>query len=455
MSARLAFYMTPPAERRKLVEFIKKNYILVDVDGYHPGGSRTENNWWTSVSGNTETNGCGNNAWYVATAGGTKIGNPVNRGMPDIRAAWIEYRALADEDRKPALPEPVQDTPRKARLAPPAGSLILRAYFSFLDAPEKGDLAPVRKMRWFSQIIDSRFPGTDTLWVTEREWKAMIPDHPKKGDVLVFPPTLQSRILRYYAAPELVGWNNTDLYKVRSSEFTLSVDEASAEGFRLRLEGVAGGQGVQREGHRPAGRRLPVPGLSPFRRRARLPLRRRRSAGRGGGGEPVNGTGKGPVVAYIRSTSASPALQRGLGVHAGVRRRRSTGFPPGRGERPSRLGPRELPREGLADRPALESRRRPVVGAGRLGVRREDRGLTADANAVVPRRSAGRRGWSPGRRGSCSAAGERQNAQSSSRGRTPLPPSRESVLCGRHPGDPAGHEVAPDDQVSTCRPAAG
>ena len=33
MSARLAFYLTPVAERRKLVEFIKKSYILLVFAG--------------------------------------------------------------------------------------------------------------------------------------------------------------------------------------------------------------------------------------------------------------------------------------------------------------------------------------------------------------------------------------------------------------------------------------
>ena len=89
MSARLAFYMTPAPERRKLVEFIQKNYVLVDVDGYAPGASSADVTWWTSVSGKAENDGCGNNAWYVATAGGTRLGDPVARGLPDIRKAWI------------------------------------------------------------------------------------------------------------------------------------------------------------------------------------------------------------------------------------------------------------------------------------------------------------------------------------------------------------------------------
>ena len=73
MSARLAFYMIRPEERRKLVQFIKNNFILVDVDGYAPGGSKEERSWWTKISGNTESNGCGNNAWYLATARGTRL----------------------------------------------------------------------------------------------------------------------------------------------------------------------------------------------------------------------------------------------------------------------------------------------------------------------------------------------------------------------------------------------
>jgi hypothetical protein len=302
MSARLAFTMTPVEERRKLVQFIQKNYIMVDVDGYAPGSSKAEYAWWSAVSGNSETNGCGNNAWYVATAGGTRIGVPVSRGLPDIRAAWIEYRTLSDENRKPALPALVHDNPKRARLAPPPGLLILRAYFSYLNGAD-GDPVPVRKMRWFSQVVESRFPGTDTLWVTEREWRAMIPEAPKKGETLAFPATLQNRILRYYAAPELVGWNNTDYYLVRSSEFTLTVEDASAAGFRLRLEGFARkGKEFDEKDAAPMGGDFRFLGYlhydaakKAFDRFDVLAL----GKGWGSGGEPINGAGKGKVVAYV------------------------------------------------------------------------------------------------------------------------------------------------------------
>lgn len=303
MSARLAFFMTPAPERRKLVQFIKNCYILLDVDSYAPGGSRADIAWKSLVSGKVESDGCGNNAWYVTTAAGNRLGDPVARGLPDLRRAWLEYKGQPDEDRKPKITPPLLDNPKTARLTPPAGALILRVYFNFLEAPAAGEPAPVKRTRWHTAILDSRFPGTDVLWVTEKEWKAMIPAEPRKGEKLDFPPTLQHRILRYYAAPELVGWNNTDYYKVRSSEFTLTVDEASADGFRLRLEGYARkGREFDEKDIAPLGGDFRFLGYLQFDAKKKTFTRFDVVAlGKawGGAGEPVNGTGKGPKVEYV------------------------------------------------------------------------------------------------------------------------------------------------------------
>jgi hypothetical protein len=109
--------------------------------------------------------------------------------------------------------------------------------------------------------------------------------------------------VRYYAAPELVGWNNTDYYLVRATEFTLTVDDASASGFRLRLEGsVRKGREFAEQDIKPMG--------GDFRFLGYLQFDSKKNAfdrfdvvalGKawGGGGEPVNGTGKGPRVEYV------------------------------------------------------------------------------------------------------------------------------------------------------------
>ena len=140
MSARLAFNMTPEPERRKLVEFIQKNYVLVDVDGYAPGASSADVTWWTSVSGKAENDGCGNNAWYVATAAGTRLGDPVARGLPDLRKAWINFKAQPEDERRPKIGTPALDRPKTARLTPPPGALILRTYFNPLEPADKQEI---------------------------------------------------------------------------------------------------------------------------------------------------------------------------------------------------------------------------------------------------------------------------------------------------------------------------
>src|SRR5262245_41560597 len=155
MSARLAFYLTPADQRRQLVEFIQKNYILLDVDGYAPGGSKEEVAWCLKVQGKAPDASCGANAWFVASAGGKRLGDPVDRGGADLKKAWTDWKALPEAERKPKLPPLVQDNPKTARLGPPAGALILRAYWSYLDTPAgAGDPTPVKRTRWFSEIMN-------------------------------------------------------------------------------------------------------------------------------------------------------------------------------------------------------------------------------------------------------------------------------------------------------------
>jgi hypothetical protein len=303
MSARLAFYLTPADERRKLQEFIRENFILLDVDGYAPGGSKEEYDWWLKVQGRKPGDGCGANAWYVATAGGTRLADPSPRDLPNLRKVRAAWLPLAESDRKPALSKAVQDNPKHARLTPPPGALILRVYFSFLDDRGAEDPTPVKQTRWYTHIIESRLPGTDVLWVTEKEWKSMIPADPKKGDKLDFPATLQHRILKFYTAPELIGWNNTAYGEVREAGFSMTVDEASDRGFRLRLEGFARKGKVFKE-------KEIAPMGGDFRFLGYLSYNAARKAfdridvvalgkGWGGGGEPINGTGKGPFVEYV------------------------------------------------------------------------------------------------------------------------------------------------------------
>jgi hypothetical protein len=303
MSARLAFYLTPPEKRRTLVDLLRKHFVLLDVDGYAPGGSSEEVAWWTRVSGHAENDGCGNNNWYLATASGRRLADPVNRGLPNLEKVWSEWSLHPEADRRPKLPKPIQDRPKSARLTPPPGALILRVYFSYLDTLPGGEVAPVKRTRWNSEIMDSRFPGTDTMWITEKEWTSMAPAAPRKGDPVPFPITLQNRILAYYTAPELIGWNNRAYGEVRGAEFSLTVEEVTAGGFRLRLEGFARkGKPFDPKGIAPEGGDFRFLGFPRYDSKKKAFDRFDVIAlGKawGGSGEDINGGGKGPRVEYV------------------------------------------------------------------------------------------------------------------------------------------------------------
>ncbi|HEX7898596.1 MAG TPA: hypothetical protein VF950_12600, partial [Planctomycetota bacterium] len=107
----------------------------------------------------------------------------------------------------------------------------------------------------------------------------------------------------YYMLPELVGWNNRPYGETRAAEFTLTVDDASDAGFRLRLEGFARkGQVFDAKSLEPMGGDFRLLGYLHFDARKKKFERFDLVAlgkGWGSGGEPCNGAGTGKHVAYV------------------------------------------------------------------------------------------------------------------------------------------------------------
>src|SRR5437588_73498 len=75
----------------------------------------------------------------------------------------------------------------------------------------------------------------DHLWLTEEEWKALVPEKPRKGDKVPLPPAVAERVLRFHLVDNTRGeppsWRRD---QVRSQELTLTVEEADAGGVGLR-----------------------------------------------------------------------------------------------------------------------------------------------------------------------------------------------------------------------------
>ena len=83
-------------------------------------------------------------------------------------------------------------------------------------------------------------PGRDFLWLTEAEWRSLVPDHPKMGDVVPVPAAVRNRIFRFHLANNATGlagvWERGDL---RSGDLKLTVEEVTPDAVRLRLDGEA------------------------------------------------------------------------------------------------------------------------------------------------------------------------------------------------------------------------
>jgi hypothetical protein len=121
---------------------------------------------------------------------------------------------------------------------PPRGGLILKVYSRPLVQDSKEGWQIYRNPK--SHL--TREPGRDFLWLTEEEWKSLLPARPQQGARFDVPAPLVDRFCRRYLI-DLVreGGEGGPHPKERvvAEKFVLTVEEVSPAGMRLRLEGSA------------------------------------------------------------------------------------------------------------------------------------------------------------------------------------------------------------------------
>jgi hypothetical protein len=172
----------------------------------------------------------------------------------DPSCALAEWNKLPEGQRKPGavqVPDMGEADPKV--LTPPPGALIVKVYQARLDRDTKGEL--VRCKALFGDSAYAYEPGRDFLWLTEAQWESLLPTDARKGDRHSAPAQLASRIARHTltdgSEANPVRWKPADL---RCLDFALTVEEASAAGLRLRLEGsVQLAEAKTEDVDRPAG----------------------------------------------------------------------------------------------------------------------------------------------------------------------------------------------------------
>jgi hypothetical protein len=186
----------------------------------------------------------GGNGWFVMTADGKVLKD--FRYTPEGLAA---FRKLPEEERRPKRIEPITVNPPGLYHSivdtrwppPPPETLVLRAHTRALDRDAQGRLVRAEQDgKGRKPFAWATGPARDWLWLTEAEWRSLVPERPAGGMTFPVPRPIAFRTFRFYLDDSCQGahwfW---EAQHVRSGGLTLRVEEVSAGAVRLRLDGAA------------------------------------------------------------------------------------------------------------------------------------------------------------------------------------------------------------------------
>lgn len=209
------------------------NFVPVALDTYFRGAG-DEVEFCNKIK-------AGGNHMAVASASGRVLGHgdALRMREKELAKALEEFKALPEEDRKPKIEVPADVAPPKRKLPlPPANGLILKGYCTYLRPDESGRI--VRSQEWYYRDNPDRWPAetqSDMLWLTETEWKSLVPADPKKGDRAEVPLPLQKRLFCTICIDYMEGSVNALL--ARETKLALTVEDVTPEKISLRLDGAA------------------------------------------------------------------------------------------------------------------------------------------------------------------------------------------------------------------------
>jgi hypothetical protein len=202
------------------------------------------------------------------TADGTVLAKNFSTCVRDALKAWD---ALPEEQRKPnAIKIGEREAGDDSRHEPPPGGLIVKVYLRALGRDKDGRLRHAVPQDFIGDgdlraryleinpNLESRLKGNqadliahhfqtrkriyeahpDYMWLTEAEWKSLVPDEAKAGDTFPVPPGISKRIFRFHLdLNRTVG--DPIPQKIHVGELSLKVDSVSPEEIDIRLGGFA------------------------------------------------------------------------------------------------------------------------------------------------------------------------------------------------------------------------
>jgi len=214
----------------KDVQLVRDKFIAVTIDINSIHGAQQKFLQQCYPAGTVGTANC----LLIATAAGKHLA----RMKPQVGLS--EWNKLPEQERKPGAVrvEALSDKDAQAHrlYQRPPGMLIAGVYTRPMKRNEKGE--------WMigtrgSPTADPRtMLGLDHLWLTEAEWKSLLPANPRVGDKLPVPAPIVDRMVRYHITLEIQGCTlGHSVEDLRSRKMILTVEEVSSAGVRLRLDG--------------------------------------------------------------------------------------------------------------------------------------------------------------------------------------------------------------------------
>src|SRR5262249_7858538 len=191
--------------------------------------------------GGQPSGGSTRQAIYCATADGQLLAFKNAGQAPDVmrevfKQALAKWEKLPEERRKPGavkVPEPAKVDASYTRTLP-AGGMILNVWTRILDHTDQGEWC-----RGTCKAAGGDKAARDHMWLTEAEWRSLVPAEVAKGDKFPLPPAVAERLVRFHLIDNTRGeppmWTREE---VRKNDLTLTVINVSPGLVRLTLEGT-------------------------------------------------------------------------------------------------------------------------------------------------------------------------------------------------------------------------
>lgn len=227
-----------------------ENFVPVSVSNYDQNRQDAVGDFVRAAG--MQFPGAGGSRWYV-TAGGKVLGR-------SPKEALEKWQALPEADRAAGavkVGEPGETDTQRTGPTPPPGGLIIKIYYRAFMRDGPGKLRYVTgKDLWHDvegkkseEKLESTYPGSittpqaqpDHMWLTEAEWKSLLPTSPRQGDQVAVPAGITDRFIRWHLNPLSVYGETTALgpKAVQTGKWTLTVDSVVKNSVRLRLDGFA------------------------------------------------------------------------------------------------------------------------------------------------------------------------------------------------------------------------